>query len=100
MLILIYGVTGVCGQAMARAALNAGHQVRGLARTPEKLVSDIASKLERFVKMKDLYDIPALQEAVEGVDAIISAANYTAGPVVEGQILLLRAAERAGVKVS
>ena len=99
MLILIYGVTGMCGQACAEAALNAGHQVRGLARHPEKLDKSISQRQEGFVKMKDVYDIPALDQAVQGVDAIISCAHFTPEVVLDGQILLLRATEGAGVKV-
>ena len=99
MLILIVGVTGMCGQACARAAFNAGHQVRGLARNPERLSQAITAGLESFVKWKDVYDIEALDKAVKGVDAIISAAHPTPTAIVDGQILLLRAAERAGVKV-
>ncbi|KAF5020330.1 hypothetical protein F66182_7636 [Fusarium sp. NRRL 66182] len=99
MLILIAGVTGMVGQACAKAAFNAGHQVRGLARNPSKLPSEIKDRLEGFVTMEDIYDIPALDKAVQGVDAIIASVHYTAAPVVDGQILLLRAAERAGVKI-
>ncbi|KAI1082555.1 hypothetical protein F5B20DRAFT_507129 [Whalleya microplaca] len=99
MLVLIAGITGMCGQPVAKEAMAKGHDVRGLARHPDKLDKDLASKLEGFVKMKNVYDMTALEEAVKGVDAVICA--YTPKPelVVEGQLLLLRAAERAGVKV-
>ncbi|KAF5005484.1 hypothetical protein FDECE_8062 [Fusarium decemcellulare] len=100
MLILIAGVTGLVGQACAQAAFKSGHQVRGLGRNPDKLPKDIVDRLESFVKLKDVYDIPALDEAVKGVDAIISAVHYSPVALVDGQILLLRAAERAGVKHS
>jgi uncharacterized protein YbjT (DUF2867 family) len=100
MLILIYGVTGMVGQATARAALHAGHKVRGISRNPDKLDKDILNRLDSFIKMEDIYDMTALNEAVKGVDAVISAATYTPHALVDGQILLLRASERAGVKVS
>ena len=99
MLVLIAGITGMCGQACARAAFDAGHDVRGLARNPSKLPGDIAGRLEGFVTMKDIYDVAALDQSVQGVDAIISAVHYTSAPLVDGQILMLRAAERAGIKV-
>ncbi|KAI1129198.1 hypothetical protein F5Y10DRAFT_276900 [Nemania abortiva] len=99
MLVLVAGITGMCGQACARAAFNAGHDVRGLARNRSKLSSDVADRLEGFVAMKDIYDIAALDQSVQGVDAIIAAVHYTPAPLVDGQILLLRAAERAGVKI-
>ncbi|KAJ4177715.1 hypothetical protein NW767_015051 [Fusarium falciforme] len=89
----------MCGQACARAALQAGHQVRGLARNPDKLDADTLSKLEAFVKMTALNDIAALDRAVQGIDAIIAAMHYSPESVLDGQLLLLRAAERAGVKV-
>jgi uncharacterized protein YbjT (DUF2867 family) len=100
MLILIYGVTGMVGHAVARAALKAGHQVRGTSRNPDKLDKDVSESLAGFVKLDDIYDIVALDKAVNGVDAIISASYYSPDAIVDGQILLLRAAERAGVKVS
>jgi uncharacterized protein YbjT (DUF2867 family) len=99
MLILISGITGTCGQACARAALDAGHQVRGLSRTPDKLGGDISERLESFIKLENIYDLEALDRAVVGVDAIISAVAPFPEVLLEGQLLLLRAAERAGVKV-
>jgi uncharacterized protein YbjT (DUF2867 family) len=100
MLVLIAGLTGTVGQAMVNAALAKGHEVRGLARNPGKLKQDVASRLEGFVQMKDIYDIAAFDMAVHGVDAIICAWNWAPEVTVDGQILLLRAAERAGIKVS
>jgi uncharacterized protein YbjT (DUF2867 family) len=99
MLILIYGVTGTCGQALARAALEAGHQVRGSGRTPDKLDKDLTGRLESFVRTESIYDISALDRAVAGVEAVISAVAPVPEVILEGQLLLLRAAERAGVKV-
>jgi uncharacterized protein YbjT (DUF2867 family) len=100
MLILIYGITGMVGQATAKTALHAGHHVRGISRHPDKLDKDLLDRLDSFIKMEDIYDMPALDEAVKGVDAVISAATYTPHALVDGQILLLRASERAGVNVS
>ncbi|KAH8884114.1 NAD(P)-binding protein [Thozetella sp. PMI_491] len=99
MLILIYGVSGMCGQACARAALKAGHQVRGLGRSPHKVDSDLSECLESFVKSENIYDLPALNKAVLGVDAIISAVAPVPEVILEGQLLLLRTAELAGVKI-
>jgi putative NADH-flavin reductase len=93
------GITGMCGQPLALAALEKGHQVRGLARNPDKMDKGLLSKLESFVKLQDIYDLAALQRAVDGVDAIVCAYPPHQEVVVEGQLLLLRAAERANVKV-
>jgi putative NADH-flavin reductase len=100
MLVLIAGLTGTVGQEIVKATLAKGHKVRGLARSPDKLNQDVASALESFVQMKDVYDITAFDNAVQGVDAIVCAWNWAPEVTVDGQILLLRAAERAGVKVS
>jgi len=98
MLILIAGVTGNLGQQLAIAALAAGHTVRGLGRTPSKLPEDLKSKFESFVESKNWDDVPALDKACTGVEAVIC--SYTPYPVpsLDGQLLLLRAAERAGIK--
>ena len=99
MLVLIYGITGLVGQATARAALEAGHQVRGLARSPDKLPADLSEKLEGFTKMTGVDDLTAFDKACIGVDAVISAPIALPETVVVAQIHLLRAAEKAGVKV-
>ncbi|KAI0010722.1 hypothetical protein F4779DRAFT_282366 [Xylariaceae sp. FL0662B] len=99
MLVLIAGITGMCGQPIAREALAKGHAVRGLARHPGKLDRDIAPKLERSVQTSGVYDLVALSKAVQGVDAVICAYPPEPELVVEGQLLLLRAAERARVKI-
>jgi nucleoside-diphosphate-sugar epimerase len=99
MLILIAGVTGNIGQHAARYALSQNHEVRGLGRTPEKLDVSIRNKLESFVQSKAYYDIPALDVACKSVDAIICAYSGTPEMHLDAQLLLLRAAERAGVKI-
>lgn len=99
MLILIAGVTGNIGQHAARSGLHHGHQVRGLGRSPDKLNPKIRSELESFVISSTYYDIAALDRAVTGVDAVICAYSGLPELALDGQLLLLRAAERAGVKV-
>jgi len=98
MLILIAGITGNMGQALIRAAVSQGHEVRGLSRSPEKLSPDLRASLESFVTLSTYYDIPAIEKAVAGVDAVIAATANVPGLTLEGQLILLRAAERAGVK--
>ncbi|KAH7363466.1 hypothetical protein B0T11DRAFT_282646 [Plectosphaerella cucumerina] len=99
MLVLIAGITGNLGQQIASAALARGLQVRGLARNPDNLKPELRQGLESFVKTENYYDIPALERAVAGVDAIISA--YSPSPLLDldANLLLLRAAERAEVKI-
>lgn len=99
MLVLIAGITGNLGQRLALNAISRGLSVRGLGRDSSKLPSSIADKLESFVTSTNWYDIEALDKAVNGVDGIICC--YTPDPVLtlDGSLLLLRAAERAGVKI-
>jgi len=97
MLVLIAGITGNVGQHLARHAVSKGLQVRGLARTPSK--HDASIPLESFITSKNYYDIPALEAAVQGVDAVIVAYLGLPELQVDGALLLLRAAERAGVKI-
>lgn len=99
MLILIPGVTGNLGQHLARAALDRDHQVRGLGRSPNKIDSTLQSKLESFVSMASYYDVQAIDTACHKVDAIVVAYSGKPELQLEGQLILLRAAERAGIEV-
>ncbi|KAK8075534.1 isoflavone reductase like, partial [Apiospora hydei] len=99
MLVLIAGITGTCGQHLARAAMAADHRVRGLTHDSDSLEPGIEERLEGFVKMTHAYDIQALVEACQDVDAVMCAYSWEPQLIVEGQLLLLRAAERAGVKI-
>ncbi|KAK7987277.1 NmrA-like family protein [Apiospora saccharicola] len=99
MLVLIAGITGTCGQHLARAAMAADHRVRGLTHDSDDLEPDIEARLEGFVKMADAFDIQALAEACKDVDAVMCAYSWEPQLIVEGQVLLLRAAEKAGVKI-
>ncbi|ETS74450.1 hypothetical protein PFICI_14316 [Pestalotiopsis fici W106-1] len=99
MLILIVGITGNLGQRLAKAALSRGQQVRGLGRDSTKLPPDLHASLESFIPSHSYYDIPAIERAVAGVDAVVCA--YSTNPVLylDGALLLLRAAERAQVGI-
>ncbi|KAH7062528.1 NmrA-like family protein [Macrophomina phaseolina] len=99
MLILIWGITGLVGLPCAKAALARGHSVRRLARNPLKLDKDLLESLEGFIQQDDTHDIATHERSVSGVYAIISARSGSAELVLEGQLLLLRAAERAGIKI-
>jgi nucleoside-diphosphate-sugar epimerase len=99
MLVLVAGATGNIGQKIIDSLLRRGHQVRALARNPDKLPSTTADRLERFVKSNAYYDVAALEEACAGVDAVICAYNGSPELQVEGQLFLLRAADRAGVRI-
>lgn len=99
MLILIAGITGLVGLPCAKAAIARGHKVRGLARSARKLLKEVQYQLEGFEPMVGLHDIAAMDKAVAGVDAVICALAGLPEMFLETQLLLLRAAERADVKV-
>ena len=71
--VFLTGATGYLGAAVAGALRGAGHEVSGLARSP-----DAAAKL-RSVGVRPvpagLHDLPALAEAARAADGVIHAAN-------------------------
>ncbi|CAH0045657.1 unnamed protein product [Clonostachys solani] len=99
MLILVAGITGFVGIPVAEAALERGHQVRGLARNPDRLPKGLLGRLESFEILSGTHDIAAMERAVAGVDAVVSTISATSELIMETQVLLLKAAERAGVKI-
>lgn len=99
MLVLIAGITGFVGLPCARSAFARGFKVRGLARNIDNLPEDVRSRLEGFETLSSPYDIAAMDRATKGVDAIICSFAGIPEMFMESQLLLLRAAERAGVKV-
>ena len=98
MLILIAGISGNIGAHAARHALDVGHQVRGLGRSPDKLDRSLHERLESFVTSSSYSDIAALDRAVRGVDAAICAYSGLPELHLDAQLPLFRAVERAGVK--
>ncbi|KAL2127669.1 hypothetical protein VTI74DRAFT_10328 [Chaetomium olivicolor] len=97
MLVLLAGATGNLGQKLIQSLHDRGHQVRALGRDPSKLNATLQEKLESFVEFNNYYDIEALERGCHGVDAVVCAYNGVPGLHLDGQLLLLRAAERAGV---
>lgn len=97
MLVLVVGATGNIGQHLIDSLLVRGHQVRALARDPSKIPAEKLKKLESFVSSKSYYDIDALDRACAGVDAIICTYAGIPQLQLDAQLILLRAAERAGV---
>jgi len=72
MKVAVLGSTGFVGTLLIQKALKAGHQVRALARSPEKL-GDLKDKVE--IVQGDMFDPAVLQTLVQGVDAVISVAG-------------------------
>ena len=102
MQVLVVGATGTLGRQIARQALDAGHQVRCMVRTPRK-----ASFLQEWgceLTRGDLLEPASLDYALEGMDAVIDAATSRPDDphsVYEtdwdGKLNLFRACEKAGV---
>lgn len=70
MKLAIFGGTGTVGSALVSQALDAGHQVRLLARTPSKVTS---SHRRLTVVAGDARDDAAVSESIAGSDAVLSA---------------------------
>jgi len=103
MQVLVIGATGTLGRQIARRALDAGHQVRCMVRSPRKaaFLQEWGCELTRG----DLLEPDSLDYALEGQAAVIDAATARAtegGSVYDtdwtGKLNLLNACERAGVK--
>ncbi|MEK6753809.1 MAG: NAD(P)H-binding protein [Chloroflexota bacterium] len=78
MKLAILGSTGFVGTILIQKALAQGHQLKVLARSPEKL-GGMKDKVE--VVTGDMFDPAALESLVQGVDAVISVA----GPPMNGK---------------
>lgn len=72
MRLAVLGSTGFVGKILIKKALQAGHQVKALARSPEKL-GDLQDQVE--VIPGDMFDPAAVQLLIQNVDAVISVAG-------------------------
>ena len=71
MQVALIGATGFVGQAVLAELLQRGHTVVALARHPDK----IAAQPNLKVVAADVMDAAAVQQAVAGSDAVLSAYN-------------------------
>jgi uncharacterized protein YbjT (DUF2867 family) len=68
--ILVAGATGYIGGRLIPALLDAGHEVRGLARTPGKLAGRVFACDQRFEAVGgDVLERASLDEPLSGIDA-------------------------------
>jgi nucleoside-diphosphate-sugar epimerase len=108
--VLIAGITGTLGTKIATAILHKGAmQVKGLVR-PGTLSDDLKQqKLANLTELGvsfvegSLSDLPSLEKACEGVDVVVSTvkgvrADDEPEVILFGQINLMEAAKRSGVK--
>jgi putative NADH-flavin reductase len=78
MKLAILGSTGFVGKVLIKKALKAGHQIKALARSPEKLG---ALQNEVDVVRGDMFEPASLQALITNVDAVLSVA----GPPMTGR---------------
>jgi len=73
MIISVIGATGPTGLQFVRQALEAGHSVRALVRTPEKLDPAFQSN-ENFTVVPgvDIFSADNLEKGFDGADAVVS----------------------------
>jgi len=73
MIISVLGATGGSGQHFVRQALAAGHSVRALVRSPDKLDPSFQSH-ENFsaVSDVDIFSADNLEKGFDGADAVVS----------------------------
>jgi uncharacterized protein YbjT (DUF2867 family) len=100
MRILVIGATGKTGREIVKQALERGHDVVALARTPGKL--DLKHDRLRVVK-GDVMDPSTLDAAVKDVDAVVCALGHKRwlGPsniLSQGTRNIVAAMEKNGVK--
>lgn len=90
MKIAIIGATGRAGSQLLEEALRRGHTVLAIARDPSRL----QGRDGVTVKALDVKDSAALQAAVAGVDAVLSAAHFA---TIEPHAII-EPVKRAGVR--
>lgn len=78
MKIVVFGASGGTGKEIVRQALEAGHEVTGFVRSPAKL--EISHPNLKKCQ-GDVLDVAAVEGAVAGQDAVISALGPTRPPV-------------------
>jgi nucleoside-diphosphate-sugar epimerase len=112
MKVFVAGATGVLGRRAVPAMIQRGHEVTGVARSPEK--ADLLRGLGATAVTVDLFDRDAVQRAVAGHDAVVHAATSIPAPLrmgmprawstndrlrAEGTPILAEAAAAAGATV-
>ncbi|QCI10964.1 NAD(P)-dependent oxidoreductase [Pseudomonas putida] len=88
--IAIIGATGRAGSQLLEEALRRGHSVVAIARDP----SPLQGRAGVTVQALDAKDSAALEQAVTGVDAVLSAVHFS---TVQAQAII-EPVKRAGVK--
>jgi dihydroflavonol-4-reductase len=75
MLAFVTGSTGLLGNNLVRTLLAQGHQVRALARSPEKAARELRDTRAQIVT-GDMNDVAGFADALYGVDVVFHTAAY------------------------
>ena len=87
MKLAIFGATGKTGIPLVKQALDAGHEVKAFVRSPEKM----SVKHERLELVQgDATDPKAVERAVQGTDAVLSALGHAKGSPDDVQTVATR----------
>jgi nucleoside-diphosphate-sugar epimerase len=112
MKVFVAGATGVLGRRAVPAMIRRGHEVTGVARSPEK--AELLRGFGATPVTVDLFDPEAVRRAVDGHDAVVHAATSIPTPMrmamprawstndrlrAEATPILAEAASAAGVSV-
>lgn len=98
--ILVTGITGKQGGAVARLLVSKGHKVRGLTRNPESPAAKALAGLGVTFAKGSLVERADVDRAVAGVDAVFSMTTpFEAGMEIETKqgVTVADAAKTAGV---
>lgn len=74
MRMFVAGATGVLGRATVARLVAAGHEVRAVARSPEK-AAQLRAQGAAPIEGLDLFDPGGVRRAVDGVDAVVHMAT-------------------------
>ena len=98
MKLIIFGSTGSIGRQLVVQALAMEHDVTAFARNPRSLNDLEHPHLKTF--QGDVYDIDAVNKAVEGNDAVLCAlgAGRNGGVRAIGTRNIIRAMEKSGIR--
>jgi putative NADH-flavin reductase len=102
MKLTIFAATGGIGRQILQQATEAGHDVTAVARNPQKLPADLSGKVRVVTADLAAPDPAALESAVEGADAVLSAlgprSNAEAGVATQGTRAIVAAMKATGVR--
>ncbi len=99
--VTVFGATGAIGSLTVAELLTAGHTVTAYVRNPTKIPASWGDRVR--VVVGEISDARAINEAVEGADAVISALGPSMDrkaegtPLIEGTQLIFDAMARYGV---